>query len=67
MDNDDTNTQEDNPNYLNGQKALFKDISGGSPALNEGLGQGTQGSQYIEARNDVMESPDGASKIVISF
>ena len=39
-----------------------------SPEQLTGLGQGVQGSQYIQTKGLVLESPDGdASKVVISF
>ena len=70
MENDDTHTLEDHQIFRNdGQKAALKesDLAKGGSSL-EGLGQGVQGSQYMQSKISELESPDAdASKVVISF
>ena len=73
MENDDTHTQEEHQIFYNdGQKTGLKesDSSKGGASLEklEGLGQGVQGSQYMQSKVSELESPDAdASKVVISF
>ena len=73
MENDDTHTLEDHQIFRNdGQKTALKesDFAKGGSSLEklEGLGQGVQGSQYMQSKISELESPDAdASKVVISF